>query len=318
MTKPNLDNFELSGRIVIAGGSGFLGSNLARCLTGAGCDVVVLSRTPRSAESVCRQVFWDGRTLGDWVRELDGATALVNLAGRSVDCIKTPENCDEILRSRVDATIALGKALRQIDSPPPTWVQMGTAHVYGDSLNTWCDETASFGYGLAPFVAKAWEQAYAEWKPEATRGVVLRTSFVLGGTGGALLRLAKLTRWGLGGTVGHGKQGISWIHEQDMNRIFLRAIIDETMQGTYIASAPNPVSNEVFMRELRRAMRMPVGLPAMGFMVRIGAPLFMKTDPELALYGRYCVPARLSSEGFQFSYPDIGPALQNLLGSSRR
>jgi NAD dependent epimerase/dehydratase family enzyme len=140
---------------------------------------------------------------------------------------------------------------------------------------------------------------------------VLRTSFVLGRGGGALPKLAALTRFGLGGTVGSGRQGISWIHEHDMNRLFARAIEDEQMSGAYIATAPNPVSNAEFMRELRRALRMPVGLPAMSWMVRAAAPL-LRTDPELALFGRYCVSRRLREAGFDFQFPELRSALRDL------
>jgi uncharacterized protein len=303
-----------TGRVVIAGGSGFLGMNLGRCLAISGCEVVILSRNPSTHVQPLRQVCWDGRTPGCWARELDGASALVNLAGRTVDCIKTPDHCDEILRSRVEATLALGKAVRTLDRPPPVWVQMGTAHRYGDPPEALCDESSTFGYGLAPFVAEAWEKAYEEAKLPQMRGVVLRTSFVLGKNGGALPRLTKLARWGLGGTVGHGKQGMSWLHERDMNRIFSRAIADKAMHGAYIASAPNPVPNDEFMRELRRSLRMPIGLPSPAWAVRVGALLFLKTDPELALYGRYCVPRRLHQEGFEFNFPNLAAALDDLIG----
>ncbi len=308
-------------RVVIAGGSGFLGTSLARCLAADGHRVTVLSRNvPRSASEVADPgdgitfALWDGRTLGAWASTLDGATALVNLAGRTVDCVKTPEHCDEILRSRVESTLVLGRALKRCDNPPPVWVQMGTAHIYGDPPDAVVDEDSAFGYGLAPTVGRAWEEAFAQAALPEQRCVVLRTSFVLGKNGGALQRLALLTRWCLGGTVGHGQQGMSWLHERDMNRIFARAIADDSMSGAYIATAPNPVSNKAFMRELRRAFHRPIGLPAPAALVRIGAPLMMRTDPELALYGRYCVPRRLLDEGFAFVFPELQGALANLCG----
>jgi NAD dependent epimerase/dehydratase family enzyme len=144
------------------------------------------------------------------------------------------------------------------------------------------------------------------------RQVILRTSFVLGRNRGALRRLGKVARWGLGGTVSHGRQGISWIHEQDMNRLFERAISNDEMRGVYVATAPNPVSNAEFMRELQRAVHAPFGLPAMAWMVRLGAPVMLRSDPDLALYGRYCVSRRLKEEGFEFLFPDVGPALRDL------
>jgi len=300
------------GKIVVAGGTGFLGLNLARRLADLGGEVVLLSRHPPAESGRWTHVVWDARMIGEWVKQLDGAAALVNLVGRTVDCIKTPDHCDEILRSRVESTDVLGQALRMVEQPPPVWVQMATAHRYGDPPDVICDEYSAFGYGLAPFVAQAWEDAYARAVLPTTRQVILRTSFVLGRRGGALCRLAKLARWGMGGKVGHGKQGLSWIHEEDMNRLFVRAITDDAMKGAYLATAPNPVSNAEFMRELRRALGVPIGLPAMGWMVRLGAPLIMRTDPDLALYGRYCVSRRLREEGFEFNFPDIASALRDL------
>jgi len=262
-------------------------------------------------------VKWDGRTLDTWAGALEGAAALVNLAGRSVDCVKTPDNCDEVLRSRVESTRVLGRALRECQSPPSVWVQMSTAHIYGDS-ELMLDEDAAFGYGLAPTVGMAWEEAHLDTLLPDMRSVVLRTSFVLGTDGGALPRLMTLARFLLGGTVGTGRQGMSWIHERDMNRVFERAITDDTMQGAYIASAPHPVSNAVFMRELRNAVHRPFGLPAADWMVRLGAPLVMRSDPDLALYGRYVIPNRLKAEGFDFQFERLAPALEDLLKTPAR
>lgn len=309
------------GPIVIAGGSGFLGISLATHLATAGRSVVLLSRRPPGISGPWRHVAWDGRTLGEWRRELDGAAGLVNLAGRTVDCIKTPDHQDEILRSRIEATRVLGEALRSVGSPPPVWVQMSTAHIYGDPPRVTCTEDSPFGFGLAPFVGRAWEEAFQISVLPSQRQVVLRTSFVIGRNrgagGGALARLRTLVRLGLGGPVGSGEQGMSWIHETDMNRLFERGLTDARMQGAYIATAPNPVPQRDFMRCLRGAMGVPIGLPAFGWMVRLGAPLLLRTDPELALYGRYLVSQRLREERFEFRFPELGPALADLLAPAR-
>lgn len=299
-----------SGKVVITGGSGFLGLNLARALAGLH-DVVIVSRSA-PAVGEFRHVVWDGESLGSWADELDGALAVVNLAGRSVDCVKTPDNCDEILRSRVVTTRLVGEALRGATDPPKVWVQMSTAHIYGDPPRMVCTEDSPTGYGLAPFVGEAWEKAMHDAAPEGIRKVILRTSFVLGRDGGALKRLVRVARFGLGGRVARGTQGISWLHEDDMNRLFVRAIEDSSMAGVYIATSPNPVPNAEFMRRLRRALRTPIGLPAFGWMVRIGAPLVLKSDPELALYGRYCVSKRLAEEGFEFQFPTLEAAFADL------
>jgi uncharacterized protein (TIGR01777 family) len=306
----------LSGRIVIAGGSGFLGTSLARHLTTGGANVVILSRTKPKVNGYAKHVPWDGRTLGPWKDELDGAVGVVNLVGRTVDCIKTPDHQDEILRSRVEATAVLGEAMRAIASPPRVWVQMSTAHIYGDPPSVVCNEDSSFGMGFAPFIGRAWEEEFHAAALLDQRKVILRTSFVIGrdcgAGGGALARLRTLVRFGLGGTVATGAQGMSWIHELDMNRMFERALSDEQMQGPYIASSPNPVSQQQFMRELRRSMNMPIGLPAFEWMVRLGAPLLLRTDPELALYGRYVVSKRLPEIGFDFQFPTLCEALHDL------
>jgi uncharacterized protein (TIGR01777 family) len=296
-----MDHPKAGGRIVIAGGTGFLGLNLATHLAEQDCEIVLISRHPPAVQGDWRHRVWNGRSLEDWAEELEGATALVNLVGRTVDCVKTPDHCDEILRSRVEATRVLGEALAELREPIPVWVQVV------------CDEDSAFGYGLAPFVGRAWEEAYAAAVPSETRQVILRTSFVLGRDGGALRRLVRLVRWGLGGRAGHGRQGISWIHERDMNRLFARAIVDREMSGAYLATAPNPVSNAELMRELRKALGVPVGLPAASWQVRLGARFLLRTDPELALYGRYCVPRRLLDEGFVFEFPELPEALRDLV-----
>lgn len=307
-------------KVVIAGGSGFLGVSLAHHFAERGAEVVILSRNEPKVSGPWKHRRWDARTVGDWKAELDGADGLVNLTGRSVDCIKTPDHKDEILRSRVESTRILGKAMRLITSPPPVWVQMSTAHIYGDPPAAVCTEDSSLGCGLAPLVGKAWEDAFHASVLPSQRSVVLRTSFVVGrdrgAGGGALATLGFLAKIGFGGRVGSGKQGMSWIHETDLNRLFDRALTDDTFSGTYIASSPNPVSQIQFMRHLRRAVGMPIGLPAFGWMVRLGAHYFLRTDPELALYGRYVVSKRLSEEGFEFEWPDLEGALRNLLRSN--
>lgn len=305
------------GRVVVAGGSGFLGLSLATALTTRGWSVVVLSRNPPRREGPWRHVSWDARNLGEWSRALDGASGLVNLVGRSVDCVKTPDHQDEILRSRIEATRVLGRAVRSVETPPPVWVQMSTAHIYGDPPDVTCTEDSPFGYGLAPFVGEAWESEFNQAVLPTQRGIVLRTSFVIGrdrgAGGGALARLLSLVRFGLGGRVGSGAQGMSWIHEADMNRLFERALTDDRMKSAYIASSPNPVSQREFMKTLRRVAGVPIGLPAFSWMVRIGAPLLMRTDPELALYGRYVVSKRLPEEEFEFQFPHLEDALRDLL-----
>lgn len=307
-------------RIVIAGGSGFLGVSMAQHCLAEGAAVSILSRSVPKITGDWSHHVWDARTIGPWIHAIDGADAVVNLVGRTVNCIKTPNHQDEILRSRVESTKVLGVAMRTLALPPPVWVQMSTAHIYGDPPCLVCTERSSEGMGFAPTIARAWEAAFAESKLPNQRGVVMRTSFVVGrdrgAGGGALATLGLLARLGLGGRVGSGTQGMSWIHETDFNRLFEKAIIDDSMSGVYIASSPNPVSQVEFMRTLRRVFKMPIGLPAFEWMVRIGAPLFLRTDPELALYGRYVISERLADTGFEFEYPKLEHALRGLYAST--
>ena len=303
-----------------------MGTLLAESLAADGDRVIVLSRRPpsdrsganggTSSKSPIRHVQWDGRNVGQWVRELDGCDALINLAGRTVNCIKTPDHCDEILRSRVESTKVLGNALRRGDRPPPVWIQMSTAHIYGDPPHVRIDEGSAFGYGLAPTVGRRWEAAFDESKLPEQRGVVLRTSFVIGrdrgAGGGALATLRMITRLGAGGTVGRGTQGMSWMHESDFVAVVRRAMEDSSMSGPYIVSSPTPVTQKEFMRTLRRVLRMPIGMPATQWMVRIAAPLLMRTDPELVLYGRHVIPKRLLDEGFEFRFDDLEAAMIDL------
>jgi len=212
-----------------------------------------------------------------------------------------------------------GLGVRSLNQPPPVWVQMSTAHIYGDPPEIVCTEDSAFGYGLAPTVGRAWEAEFQRSLLPTQRGVILRTSFVIGrnrGAGnGALAKLGFLARIGLGGTVATGKQGMSWIHEVDLNRLFERALLDQAMTGAYVASGPNPVSQGEFMHALRKAIGMPIGLPATEWMVRHSAKWLLRTDPELALYGRYVVSQRLKNENFEFQFPLVGLALKNFLQS---
>jgi len=297
-------------RVVLAGGSGFIGLKLAEHLSELGFDVVILSRN-KPTEGPWSFCQWDGRTLGDWARVVDGAHAVVNLAGRSVDCVKTPLHIDQVLRSRVESTRVLGDAVHSAETKPAVWVQMSIASIHGDS-ELECDETSAYGYGFAPTIGVEWEKAFAEKCPNDVRQVVLRISFVLGNTGVALKKLRFITKLGLGGTISTGRQGMSWIHEDDMIRIIERAITNESMNGAYIASSPNPLSNRDFMRQLRKTYRMPIGLPAAGWMIRFAARFILRTDAELALYGRYCIPQRLIDEGYEFAFGELDDALSDL------
>jgi uncharacterized protein (TIGR01777 family) len=299
-------------RVIIAGGSGFLGQSLASALSAHVEEIVVLTRGPSRQSGRLRHVNWDARTVGPWVPELNDADALVNLVGRTVDCRKTPANKKVILQSRVDSVKALAAAWQQCERPPGTWIQAATAHIYGDTADEVLDESSPIGSGFAPEVGLAWEATLNHADLPGCRRVVLRISFVLGRNGGPLTVLSRLARLGLGGTVGSGRQYMSWLHQDDLNRIILRALTDPSMHGIYVASAPHPVTNSQFMAELRRAVRRPWSPPVPGPMVRLGAWL-MRTDPDLALLGRRVLPTRLMNERFEFRFATLPGALKDLL-----
>jgi len=299
------------GRVVIAGGSGFIGKALARALAGREYEVVVLTRSPDASPKTLgvTHVAWDGKTLGEWTRHVDRSVAVVNLAGKNVNCRYTPANLKEIDDSRVEAVTVMGEAIRRCGEPPRVLVQASTTAIYGDAGDRWCDESTPPGEGVPPTTASKWERAFDAQPTPLTRRVVLRISFVLGPGGGVLRMLSNLTRCFIGGRVGSGKQYISWIHVDDLVRLIVGAIEDDTMRGTYNAATPNPVTNDEFMRTLRRVCRRPWSPPVPEWAVRFGC-FVLRTEPVLALTGRRASVKRLEEAGFPFVYPHFEQALE--------
>ncbi|MBO6513913.1 MAG: TIGR01777 family oxidoreductase [Phycisphaerales bacterium] len=305
-------------KYILAGGSGFLGMNLARSLTSQGAQVVILSRSApgqSQSDASLRSVQWDGETLGPWVQELNGADALVNFSGKSIECVPTDENKQLIISSRVNPTRVLGQAIEQAEQPPSTWVQLSAVGIYGNTQSR-CTESTPPGDGFLPESCTQWESAFHESCPASVRGVVLRAGVVLGKTEGAFPKLRKIAKLGFGGRAGSGKQGISWIHEEDINAMLLHAINTPSVQGTYNATAPTPASNKEFMAALRKAVGMPFGPPAPAFAVRLGSRYVLRTNPDLALEGQYAIPERMVSEGFEFQHPLLDDALSDLCTKS--
>jgi uncharacterized protein len=298
-------------KVVLAGGSGSLGRRLAADRHGRGDDVVVLTRRPGTTK-VGRECAWDGVTVGPWAGELRGAT-VVNLAGALVDRRPTEANVDLLTCSRVEPTLALVHAARELDEPPATWLQMSTLAIYGDRGDEVLDEHAAVGDGPAQMagVARAWEEA-VDGAP-AGRLVVLRTGIVFDRGAPAVERLRGLVRWGLGGRVGDGQQWVSWLHVDDYLAIVHRVLDDGALAGVVHATSPMPVRNAELMSELRRVLHRPWSPPSPAPLVRVGSVL-LRTDAALALTGRRCVPRRLLEAGFEFRYPTLPPALDDVLG----
>jgi uncharacterized protein (TIGR01777 family) len=300
------------GRVVLAGGSGFLGRALAEAFARAGYEPVVLTRkVRRNGSSRARQILWDGRSVGEWARELEGAVAVVNLAGRGVDCRHTPGHRREIMESRLDSVGALGRAVAACAEPPAVFVQAASLAVYGDAGRHICEEDAPAGSGFPVEVCLRWEAAFDSLALPATRKVLLRIGFVLGRDGGALPRLARLTKLCLGGTLGDGRQYVSWLHVRDFCRLVLWCVERAEARGVYNATGPCPVTNAEFMCELRCALKRRWSPRVPAWLVRLGA-FVLRTEPGLALEGRRCLPERLVEEHFKFLYTNLESALADL------
>lgn len=310
-------------KIVIPGGTGQVGGILRRALAARGDDVVVLSRRPQRLEPGVRHVVWDGRTLGPWAGELDGADAVVNLAGRTVSCRYTDENLRQMMDSRVESTRVVGEAIAAAASPPATWLQMSTATIYADTRGPAHDETTGVVGGEEPDVplyweysvriARRWEQTQLEAPTPRTRKVQLRTAMVMTpDEGGVFDVLSWMTRLGLGGPVAGGGQYVSWIHGDDFVRATEFLLAREDLSGPFNLAAPQPVSQRESMRALRAAWGRRIGLPATARMAGIGA-FVLRTDPELLLKSRRVVPGRLLAQGFEFRHPRWASAAVDLV-----
>ena len=307
-------------KIVIPGGTGQVGTLLARAFHAEGHEIVVLSRRPAPAS--WRVVAWDAQRAGAWTSELEGADAVINLAGRSVNCRYTPANRAAILASRVDSTRAVGAAIAQSTRPPRVWLQMSTATIYAHRFDAPNDEATGILGGAEPDapdtwrfsidVARAWETAAEEAATLGTRKVLLRSAMVMSpDRGGIFDTLLGLVRVGLGGTSASGRQFMSWIHDADFVRAIRWLIDHEEIAGAVNLAAPQPLPNAEFMRALRDAWGMPVGLPAARWMLAVGA-LAMRTETELVLKSRRVVPGRLMAAGLAFDFPDWPAAARDL------
>jgi uncharacterized protein (TIGR01777 family) len=298
-------------KIIIPGGTGQVGTLLAREFHKAGHEVVVLSRTPQKLP--WKIIIWDAKTLGDWVTAIDNSDIVINLAGRSVNCRYSPANRKLILDSRVQSTLVIGNAIAQANKPPKVWLQASTATIYAhrfDAANNEATGIIGGGEPNAPDtwkfsieVAKAWENAANEISTPNTRKVLLRSAMTMSpDKDGIFDTLLNLTKLGLGGTAGNGQQFVSWIHEYDFIQAIHWIIQHEEINGAINLSSPNPLPYSEFMQQLRKACGVSIGLPATKWMLEIGA-FFMKTETELILKSRRVIPSRLLQAGFQFKYP---------------
>lgn len=319
-------------RVVIPGGTGQVGGLLRRALHERGDQVTVLSRHPKRLEPGIRHEVWDGRTLGPWVTAIDGADAVVNLAGRTVSCRYTDANLRQMMDSRVDSTRVVGAAIARAAQPPKVWLQMSTATIYADSRSRGDDrphdETNGVIGGEEPDVplyweysvriARRWEEAQAQADVPGTRRVALRTAMVMTpDRGGVFDYLSWLARLGLGGPVAGGEQYVSWIHGDDFARAVELLLDRDDLDGAFIVAAPDPVSQRQLMRSLRAAWGGRPGLPATRLMAQVGA-FALRTDTELLLKSRRVVPTRLLDAGITFRHPTWDAAATDLVAQARR
>jgi uncharacterized protein (TIGR01777 family) len=298
-------------KIIIAGGTGFLGENLEKHFTEKGNQVYILTRNPQHKN----EILWDAQTIGEWKNSLEKADVLINLTGKSVDCRYHEKNKQEIYSSRINSTGILQKAVDECSEKPKIWLNASSATIYihsENNLNT--EENGIIGDDFSMNICKSWETEFFKVENEEIRKVALRTSIVLGKNGGAFPKLKMITKLGLGGKQGRGTQMVSWIHIEDFCKAVDWIIRHETLSGTVNITAPAPLSNQNMMRKLRNKMKMPFGLNAPVWQLEI-ASLFMKTETELLLKSRNVYPEKLIKSGFKFLYPEFDEAILNLLES---
>lgn len=313
-------------KIVIPGGTGQVGTILARAFHNDSHEVVVLGRSPEKRD--WRTVTWDGKTLGPWTNEIDGSDVVINLAGRSVNCRYNEENRRQMMDSRVDSTRVVGEAIASAANPPKVWLQASTATIYAHRFDASNDDvTGIIGgheadapdtWNFSIDVATAWERTANEANTPNTRKVLMRSAMTMSpDRGGIFDVMLGLVRKGLGGTAASGKQYISWIHDLDFVRSVYWLIEHEELSGPINLSSPNPLPNREFMRIFRETWGTSFGLPAMEWQLAIGA-FFMRTETELVLKSRRVVPRLLTDSGFEFEFPEWNGAVRDLIGRWRK
>jgi uncharacterized protein (TIGR01777 family) len=317
-------------RIIIAGGTGFIGEEMIKYF-GKTNDLIILTRQISDARNNRNQyqslaaenlqrikyVKWDAKAMDTWQQELEGADLLINLAGKTVNCRYTAKNKKEILESRIDAVNILGEAIRHCQQPPRLWINASSATVYRHAMDTPQDEySGEIQNDFSVQVCKACEKAFYEQQTPQTRKVALRMAITLG-PGGVLIPYFNLLKFGLGGKQGSGNQQYSWVHIDDTCRMIEWISAHPELNGTYNCCSPNPVSNKVFMQLLRKATNHKFGLPAYTWMLKMGAA-FIGTETELVLKSRWVIPSRILETGFQFRYPLLEDALEDIISKVPR
>jgi hypothetical protein len=285
--------------------------------------VTILTRSPKTSANGAREITWDTRTVGDWARELEGSTAVINLTGRSVNCRYHERNRKLILESRVNSTRSIGEAIAKCKSPPSVWLNASTATIYKHTFGPAWDDSGEIGATpeakdeFSIEVATAWERTLNEAKTPGTRKVAMRAALVLGTARNSVFPiLLHLARLGLGGKMGDGRQFVSWVHAHDFCRAVEWLIAHNELSGAVNIAAPHPVTNTEMIALFRELCGMPIGLPAAKWMLEIGA-FILRTETELIIKSRRVVSRRLTDSGFTFNFPFLRNALEDLLARRR-
>ena len=298
-------------KLIIAAGTGFLGQVLVTHFKDKFDQIVILTREkPKSINSV-KYVYWDAKRMSGWENELENASVLINLAGKSVDCRYTAANKKEIYDSRIDSTKILNEAVLNCKNPPKHWLNSSTSTIYRFSLDKQMDEvTGETGDDFSMNIAKSWEKVFFETETPKTLKTALRTSIVLGKNGGAFVPLKTLTKFGLGGKQGKGNQFISWVHEKDFARA-IEFVVEKELTGVVNIVSPKPSTNSDFMKTLRKTIGIPFGLSTSKLLLEIGS-FFIRTETELVLKSRNVIPKKLQENGFAFEYNTLEKTFKNL------
>jgi uncharacterized protein (TIGR01777 family) len=300
-------------KIIIPGGSGFLGMALAKHYVAQNYRVIVLSRSEKQPINGIEFAQWDGKKMGSWSELFENAEAIINMAGRTVDCRYTEQNKAQILNSRIDSTKIVGKAIQQCQNPPKVWLNSSSATIYkGTKGKAQTESEGEIGDDFSMNICKAWEKAFFELELPNTRRVAMRTSIVLGKEGDATKILMKLAKFGLGGKQGSGEQFFSWLHINDFIEITDSILRNPQLEGVVNCVAPNPVTNSQQMEIIRKAVGVPFGLPSTEWMLEIGA-FFLGTETELVLKSRKVFPEKLLNTGYQFEYEKLENAMAEIV-----
>lgn len=301
-------------KIVLAGGSGQMGHAIEKYYAQKAEEIVILSRKAKAPAGNVRTLQWDGKTAGDWSKELDGADLLVNLAGKNVNCRYNAANKRGIIDSRVNSVKALSAAIKKCSQAPKLWIQCASATIYRHAEDRPMTESdTETGTGFSEEVCKIWEKTF--WDETTSFGnmrkVVLRTTLVLGKTEGVFPRMENMVRFGLGGKQGNGEQMMSWVHEDDVAGMVEWIVNHAEIEGPVNCGSPVPLKNKDFMKTLRRVYKIPVGLPAPTWLLEIGAWL-IRTETELLLKSRWVLPKKLQESGYVFKHPNLEEAVRSI------